>query len=85
MFLAAKSNKEQQHNRFFTLQEKIYLNPIHQKTFNLFDIHQDDPKKIVRSTWYTCNNPTACQNGLQEKKFLDKTVNYSKTSLSEHL
>jgi hypothetical protein len=70
-------NKEPQHDRFFTLQEKIYLNPANQKTFNLIAIHQDDSKKISRTTWYTCNNPIACKIGLQDKQILDKTVNYA--------
>ncbi len=74
---AISCNKEPQHDRFFTLQEKLYLNPANQKTFNLNNIHQDDPKKISRSTWYTCNNPTACQTGLQNKKLLDKTIHYA--------
>lgn len=73
---AITCNKEPQQDRFFTLQEKTYLNSVNQKTFNLVDIHQDNQKKIVRSAWYTCNNPAACKIGLQDKKLLDKTVNY---------
>lgn len=64
--------KDTQKDRFFTLKEKIY----YQKNFKLVDIHQDDPKKISRTVWYTCNNPKACTIGVQTKTTLDKTVNY---------
>lgn len=70
-------NKEPQQDRFFTLEEKIFLNPANQNSFNLVDIHQDDPKKIVRTSWFTCNNPKSCSNGLLDKPSLDKTVNYA--------
>lgn len=70
-------NKEPQQDRFFTMEEKIYLNPVNQNSFNLVDIHQDDPKKIVRTSWFTCNHPKSCQLGLLNKQFLDKTVNYA--------
>ena len=74
---AISCNKEPQQDRFFTLQEVMYLNPSEEKKFNLVDIHQEDQKKVSRTTWYTCNNPAACKNGLQDKKSLDKTVNYA--------
>jgi len=68
--------KEIQHDQFFTLQEKLFLNKAQQKDFHLVDIHQDDQKKVSRTSWYTCNNPTACNIGIQNKQMLDKTVNY---------
>ncbi|CAM4843990.1 unnamed protein product [Rotaria magnacalcarata] len=68
--------KEPQNDKFFTLQEKIYLHQSNEKNFRLVQIHQDDPKKISRTTWYTCSNPKSCSNGLQNKSMLDKTVNY---------
>ena len=68
--------KEPQQDRFFTLQEKIYLYRDNEKSFKMNDIHRDDQKKISRTTWYICNNPTACVNGVQNIKVLDKTVNY---------
>jgi hypothetical protein len=68
--------KEPQPDRFFTLQEKIYLPQANKNTFRLVDIHQNDPKKVTRTSWYTCNNPASCTNGVQKKPMLDKTVNY---------
>ncbi|CAF1128677.1 unnamed protein product [Adineta steineri] len=75
--------KEKQQDKFFTLQEKIYLDQNNQKTFQLVDIHQDDQNKISRTTWYTCNNPASCSIGVQNKKMLDKTVNYVLKSLQK--
>jgi len=69
--------KESQSDQFFTLREQIYLYQVNQNKFNLLDIHQNDQNKINRTTWYTCNNPKACNNGLQNKNMLDKTVNYA--------
>jgi hypothetical protein len=68
--------KEPPKDRFFALQERIYLDQTNQKNFHLVDIHQDDQKKISRSSQYTCNNPASCTTGVQNKKMLDKTVNY---------
>ncbi|CAM2719668.1 unnamed protein product [Rotaria socialis] len=68
--------KEPQNDKFFTLQEKSYLHQSNEKNFRLVQIHQDDPKKISRTTWYTCLNPKSCSIGLQNKSMLDKTVNY---------
>jgi len=73
---AITCTKEHQDDRFFTLQEKMYLLPANKKTFRLAELHQDDPKKISRSCWYICNNPTVCSKGVQKKVVLDKTVTY---------
>ena len=70
-------SKEPSSDRFFTLQEKIYLLPANQKTFRLSEIHKDDPKKVARTSWYTCNNPAACTAGVQKKPLIDKTVNFA--------
>ena len=75
--------KEPRSDRFFTLQESIYLLPANKKTFRLAEIHQDDPKKVARTTWYTCNNPAACTAGIQKKPMLDKTINYALKSLQK--
>ncbi|CAF1353407.1 unnamed protein product [Rotaria sordida] len=69
-------NKQAQHDRFFTLQEKLYLNKEDQNKFRLYYIHQDNENKINRISWYTCNNPKSCTYGIQNKSMLDKTVNY---------
>ena len=74
---AITCSKEPQSDRFFTLQEKMYLSPSPKATFRLVDIHQDDPTKISRTSWYTCNNPVACTSGAQNKDMLDKTVHYA--------
>lgn len=74
---AIKCTKEPQNDRFFTLQEKLYLLPANKNTFRLADLHADDPKKVSRASWYTCNNPTVCTHGIQQKVLLDKTVLYA--------
>ncbi|CAF1385961.1 unnamed protein product [Adineta ricciae] len=66
--------KEKPQDRFFTYQEKTYLNQADEKKFRLADLHQDDPKKISRTAWYTCNNPKSCSLGVQKKANLDKTA-----------
>ncbi|CAF3644438.1 unnamed protein product [Rotaria sp. Silwood1] len=53
-------NKEPQHDKFFTLQEKLYVNRSDEKNFRLVQIHQDDQNKISRTSWYTCNNQKSC-------------------------
>jgi hypothetical protein len=68
--------KEKQQDRFFTFQEKIFLDQANQKNFRLMDIHQNDAKKISRTAWYTCNNRASCTVGVQKKATLDKTANY---------
>ncbi|UJR07457.1 hypothetical protein I4U23_011746 [Adineta vaga] len=68
--------KEKQQDRFFTLQEKLFVDQSNQKNFRLVEIHEDNPKKISRTVWFTCNNPKSCSNGVQKKDNLDKTANY---------
>ena len=74
---AITCTKEPQSDRFFTLQEKMYLLPANKDTFRLAELHQDDPKKISRSCWYVWENPTVCSKGVQKKVTLDKTVTYA--------
>lgn len=68
--------KEPQNDKFFTLQEKFYLKKSDEKNFRLAQMHQDDSKKISRTTWFTCSNTKSCSVGIQNKSMLDKTVNY---------
>ena len=74
---AITCSKEPQSDRFFTLQEKMYLSQSPKTPFRLVDIHQDDSTKVSRTSWYTCNNPVACTSGPQNKDMLDKTANYA--------